>query len=606
MFRPHSQNRASGVLAVLLLAAVLLPACRGPAGNATPAEQGPGAESQAGQNTARPALEPSFPAGAFVIRSNPLGATVYVDGRLIGQTPLAYRRDDGQQHLVYLTLEGYASQLAFRDFTGEGIMVDLALVESGREERQSLEARSLLPEVTPIQNPAGSRAWQVNGLAPFTAAISPNGRYLVALAHAAEGQANRIDTVAVDLRSGEARQVAGHIDNSRLSTGGLNAPVGWLGDSQVAILTQREPADDPENPALSLLKVDLATGQQEPMGDFGRWAEGLVRVNRSWLTSDGKRAFVHVSGHIWGLDLATKQRVLDLPVPTWDGRFTVAPSPDGWSVAHLDYDQKKGNALVCWLNLRTGEDKPVSPPDMYAQGAWWSPDGKRLAFGVSPRHADGYPTLPQEDSTFLLPDAVEIVDLPALTRQHIDLPGTPAVVAMAGDFEHMVVTRVAVTGDRNLPEGWGLQRRGLFRLNLTTGEVSGETPPAPPAGTYVQGVRPEGDAGYLVTLSRGDGFSLDPQEWQGTRLARLHPDGHMEMLPGYVVDAAYGTLVREDWPLLRFDDGLGWADGRRLLAGPAAKKNFSVRLASRGWILLTGLTEATADEITVVANPPVR
>lgn len=121
--------------------------------------------------------------------------------------------------------------------------------------------------------------------------------------------------------------------------------------------------------------------------------------------------------------------------------------------------------------------------------------------------------MPQEESTFLLPDAVEIVDLPALTSRHIGLPGTPAVAAMAWDFGSMVVTRVDVVGAQNTADGWRLQRRGLFGLNLRTREVSSETPwprrPGPTCREFGRMVTPATSSlfhparGYPLTLGNG-------------------------------------------------------------------------------------------------------
>lgn len=606
MLQSRARSRIGGVLALLLLAISLLPACHGPAESTAPAPRGSGDESLDPRSTVRRPPEPSFPVGSFVIRSNPIGANVYVDGRLIGKTPVAYEDDGASWHLVYLTLEGYGPYLASGDFAGDGMMVDLMYVGSTTKDRESLSTRSLLPQVEPLDNPTGNRVWRVKGMAPFAAAISPDGRYMVGSAIGIEGGARRRDIIAVDLQSGEARQLNSYVHDTRLTMGALETPVGWTGGSEVVLLTQREPEDDPDNPALAALQIDLETGRQVPLGDFGYWAEGPSYVHASWLTSDRTTAFVHVSGHIWGLDLATKKRVIDLPVPTWDGLFRVSPSPDGWSVAHAGLDQQRGRALVYWLNLRSGEDVPVSSPGLYAQGAWWSPDGKRLAFGVSPRHADGYPVLPGEDSELLLPDAIEVVDLTSLTRQHIDLPVTPATFLWGGgDFSDLVGTRVDVTGDRHQPQGWQLQKRGFFRLNLATGQVTAETPLAPPEGTFVQNVRPDGDVGYLVTLSRRDGAPPGSQEWQGDRPARLDPDGRMQVLPGYAMTVNTQTVTGPDWPVVRVDDGLGWVDGRRLLTGPAANEDFFVHLVSNGWVVLGDLAQAD-DSLFVVAQPPAR
>ncbi|MHB9144972.1 MAG: PEGA domain-containing protein [Symbiobacteriia bacterium] len=602
MFRLRSARRHGAVLIVLLLAASLLSACRGPAETATQPLPELGTAPELGHGPAQPSSAPSFPPGSFVIRSNPSGANVYVDGRLIGRTPVAYPKDGDSQHVLYLTLDGYSvSNPWFTDFNGDGITVDLAFV-GPKGSREALEAPPLMPEVAPVDNPAGNRAWRITGVSLYGTTISPDGRYLVARADAVDGQSARVDTFAVDLQSGEARQVARYLRGGVAPIGDPESVVGWLSDADAVLLTRREPQDDPMNPALSVLKVNVVSGKQEFLGDLGRWAEGSINVKKSWLTGDHKAVFAHVSGHVWGLDLATKQRVLNVPVPTWDGLFQLSPSPDGWSVAYAGYDQEEGNAPVCWLNLRTGEEKLVSPSDMYAQGAWWSADGQRLAYGVSPRHANGYPVLQWEDGALLLPDAMEIVDLPALTRQRIALPGGPVTFARGDDFESTVVIHVDVTGDTSQPGVWQLQTRGLSRLSLTAGKVSGESLLSLPAGTYVEDSRADGEGGYLATLKPIDGSPHDPQDSKGDRTIHVYADGRTESLPGYALLTFSGPVAGEDWPLLYVNEGLSWADGRRLLTGPAATGDYFLALAAQGWVVLAG--RGQEEEMVVVANPP--
>jgi len=77
----------------------------------------------------------------------------------------------------------------------------------------------------------------------------------------------------------------------------------------------------------------------------------------------------------------------------------------------------------------------------------------------------------------------------------------------------------------------------------------------------------------------------------------------VEMLPGYVIYAVDELLLGNDGPLMRFDDGLGWPDGRRLLAGPAAQGDYFAQLSSHGWMLLDQSREGQ-DVVTVVAVPP--
>ncbi|MHB9145105.1 MAG: hypothetical protein ACYC5Y_07190, partial [Symbiobacteriia bacterium] len=427
-------------------------------------------------------------------------------------------------------------------------------------------SNSLLPGVTPVDTPAGNRVWRIKGLAGFTMSVSPGGRYLVGLADDIEGQNHRVGTVAVNLQSGAVRLLATHVfgvdDGAASSIAGSHPPVGWVDETTAFFLTDRQSADDPANTALSLLKIDLATGK----------------------------------------------RVIDFPVPIWDGLFTLSPSPDGWSVAHEDFGPK-GNRIVYWLNLRTGEDHAVSPPDLYAQGAMWAPDSSRLAFGASPLHADGYPVLTQTDSSLLLPDTVEVVDLPALTRRQFSLPRVPALVGAMGNFREMLVSRVDVINDPQTADGWRLEQLGVATLDPETGEMSSEIPLVPPPGMSLGGIRPDGD-GYLVALEPADAPSFGSSGWPATRLARLHPDGHFEMLPGHVIDAGDAAHEKRDWPLMQLDEGVGWPDGRLLLAGPASRQPNFLRFISHGWAVLDeqqGEPHGNGDGevVTVVALPDV-
>lgn len=363
------------------------------------------------------------------------------------------------------------------------------------------------------------------------------------------------------------------------------------------MLTQRALADDPENPALTALKVNVATGRQEPLGDLGQSAEGLDGVQRAWLTGDRKALFVQSSTHIFGLNLSNGARLPDFMLPLYWG-FTVKPSPDGWSVAYGQPHEDGTPVGVSWLDLRNGQAHALSGPDVYAQGFWWSVDSRYLAYGIGRRRADGpYPVLPEEETFLLLPDAIEVVDLASLTKWQVPVPGLPAVVLSASNPERMVLMHADVAENQpGTSFGWRLIPRGLFRLNALTGEATSETPLRLPEGAYVLSARAYGEE-YLVVYQTA--FKRE--------LAYVQKDGRIEPRPGEVVAGSEidgsggvdGALL-----LLQSATDVGYATDSRLLLGGELGQGSYYYLhdqSPQGWVLLR--SQDRSDVLYLVNEP---
>lgn len=604
VLRKYGRRAAGGVLASLLLVLALIGGCGRQGAEPQPAVL-PGMPSQgdaAGTASGRgPDTEDAAATNKpFMIRTNPSGARVYVDGELLGETPVPYPHRDGKQHQLYFTLKGFGIQRDDRPFQGEGVTVDLVPVSRATDQQwQVLAAQSLLPEVRSVINPAGNKTWQVMGSLACPLG-SLGGRYLVGTVTRAEGKALRSDLVAVDLHSGTVRQVVSRLfeEYPFQYAGPIISlqPAGWLNDKEVVVLTQRTLADNPENPVLTALKVNVATGRQEPLGDLGQSAEGLDEVRQAWLTGDQKALFIQSSTHIFGLDLSTGARLPDFMLPLYWG-FTVKPSPDGWAVAY-GQPHEDGTPGVAWLDLRNGRAHALSGSDVYAQGFWWSVDGRYLAYGISRRRADGsYPVLPEEETALLLPDVIEVVDLASLTKRQVPVPVSPAVVLSASNPERMVLMHANVAENQpGTSFGWRLIPRGLARLNALTGEVTPETPLHLPEKAYVLSARAYGEDYLLVYQT-----AFRPE------LAYVPKDGRIEPRTGEVVAGSEidgsggvdGALL-----LLQSATGLGYATSGRLLLGGELGQGAYFYLPDRspqGWVLLH--SQDRSDVLYLVNEP---
>jgi hypothetical protein len=108
------------------VAAVIPPAAGGPSVT-TPAVPIPVTRSPAGEETARPApLRTQRPAparraatvpaprfrGSLAVRSRPAGASVFVNGRLVGKTPLVLRNQAVGSRAIRVTMDGYEAWTA--------------------------------------------------------------------------------------------------------------------------------------------------------------------------------------------------------------------------------------------------------------------------------------------------------------------------------------------------------------------------------------------------------------------------------------------------------------------------------------------------------------
>ncbi|MHB9146325.1 MAG: PEGA domain-containing protein [Symbiobacteriia bacterium] len=603
ILRKSGRRATGGILAGLLVVALIISGCgkqgTGPAPTLQP--DPPAAGNAAGAGLGLSAGTAAVDDQPFLINTSPSGARVYVDGALLGETPVAYPHRDGKQHQLSFTLKGFGIQRDDQLFEGEGVTVDLIPASRATEQqRQVLADLSLLPAVRAVPNPAGNKTWEVHDLT--TPLGSRDGKYLVGTITRSEGKALRTDLVAVDLRSGKTRQLLSRLfEEYPFQYAGpviLPQPIGWLGDDELVVVTQRVDPADPENPILTALKVNVATGRQEPLGDLGQSAEGIDGIQQAWLTADGQALFVQSNARIFGLDLSTGVRRPSFGLQVYWG-FTVKHSPDGWSVA---YGQPHPDGVLGAgsRNLKTGQAYELSEPGVVAQGFWWSVDGRHIVYGIGRRRADGsYPTLTQENTpALLLPDAIEVVDLATLARRQVSVPGKPSLVLSASNPERMVLMRADVAENQPATSfGWRLLPRGLTRLNALTGEATRETPLHLPDKAYVLSARTCGDDYFVVYQT---GFAPE--------LAYVQSNGALEPRAGEVVAGSEtddsggvdGALL-----LLKSAAGLGFAlEDRMLLGGDLGQHNYYSlnQWSPQGWMLLR--REDNMSVFYVVSEPP--
>lgn len=82
--------------------------------------------------------------GPLTVSSDPPGARVYLDGQMIGMTPLTVADVSPGDHTLLITMEGYTDFSQTITVTGEGSIVSAALVPSARTGRAGLTPLVLL------------------------------------------------------------------------------------------------------------------------------------------------------------------------------------------------------------------------------------------------------------------------------------------------------------------------------------------------------------------------------------------------------------------------------------------------------------------------------
>ena len=82
--------------------------------------------------------------GTLTVSSDPSGAGVYLDGQMIGMTPLTVADVSAGEHTLLITMEGYTDFSQTVTMTGEGSVVSAALVPSAQTGSAGLSPLVLL------------------------------------------------------------------------------------------------------------------------------------------------------------------------------------------------------------------------------------------------------------------------------------------------------------------------------------------------------------------------------------------------------------------------------------------------------------------------------
>ncbi|BDG59601.1 PEGA domain-containing protein [Caldinitratiruptor microaerophilus] len=457
----------------------------GPAGDLAGAPPATPGKPEAGAGPGGESPEPAVGnATGALVETDPPGAEVYLEGELLGTTPLRLPVTLPEYGMFAFLAPGYQPLYYFMNPGDAPRKVELtplppvpagARLERLRALRDGLAWQSE-PTRWSLQLPAGP---------PPRWLPSPDGeRLAVVLLSQGEGKEPQDaleSLVLLDPARGVRRVLAeqvvfptrGHNTADAYPTVGF-FPLGWRGADRLVVLRTTFTGEDgkPARPSIVAEEYDVDRGTVRRLAAL----PAVVRpidFEEGWLS--GRYAYLS-TGTLYRFDLeagAAGAVRRNMPVFEPSGTVPLAVSPDGERVLYGFY----GEGL---LRADTGEELPLLPAGVEPGGGAWSPDGRLLALRVRSERYTGR-WLQGEDGGFLLAGAVRVVDrdgrevatltLPVETRSARPGEG-PFIFDMRWlpDSSGLVVraARVApgVTPDADVDTGQPLGDAGLFLLPL--------------------------------------------------------------------------------------------------------------------------------------------
>jgi len=467
-----------------------------------------------------------------LVESNPQGASVYVDGRFEGNTPVVIEKPAAEVPIV-LSKPGY-------DWTVHFYSVE----ESRRSLSFSLRLASA-PSATALQTAAGkaappaiAREQDSFRIGPFPSAeprvLIPDqdGMMLVQYTVPVEGFDDwSLDLMAVyDLTQATSRVLrweATYVLSDEpytYATRGLT-PLGWLDRDTLLLAVTRSKSGKSDDPDLGLAveSVNIASGKTERVSWFPLYLR-MAALSEWWL-SPAKDALYFVtyrtSGEVFRMDLSTGTTALlksQIPLCISGGYPAVRVDKTGERLIYGEWTPGHG----IWVsNLKTGESRMISPTTAAYDRVSWSPDGMKMALVVGEKDMR-HELLPGENGDFLLGSAIWLFDSTGRQTGRLAVPNK-----MLGYYEwaqdsgsmYAVACRSEKLQDATSQWPWRLAGDGIYRLYL-----DGKTKVVQPGG--------KGEMFEVRALKAG---WVALSNWEGSETGLISPAGVSTRQPGEVL-----------------------------------------------------------------------
>lgn len=500
-------------------------------------------------------LKPLSEVMTFQVRSEPPEASVFLDGRYCGKTPVNVELPDSPFCITiekpgYLWVQGLLSPRDVRSAPRAqssvlrvgGGSVFAYLLPGGFDPSEEVPPAEIPPVtrergrliVGPFETPSPLQV-------PNVPRISPGADHLLMVVTAPPvnwvGQRWGETLVGVNLTSGVPRVLlssSGAVlgESQRLELPGVRI-LGFSSRTEVVVLTWSQGEHVPE---YGIRVIDVESGASREVKGLFSPADGRELCSW-WFSSDGKTLFLEVyglAGEIIAVDLREgRARVVCSGIPQNPvyGYPVVAPSPDGWRVLWGMRSEGKGLHVV---DLRTGSDRLLMEGNVVIGDASWSPDGRYVAVQVRKRTPDPQEAFPYEGETFAA-DAVVILSASGKEEGELSVEGKFIAESVWLPDSGGLVVKTA----RPSSEERALVHAGTYMLSLDgrTQELLAE---GVPGATILTD---------LPSVSRRWVFFSSWQENLERHWAYDSRNGALLELPGKPVAASKDTV------LIRSDDG---------------------------------------------------
>lgn len=228
---------------------------------------------------------------------------------------------------------------------------------------------------------------------------SPDGRYLAVF-----GERNGYGIWLWDQQTKSCRRLVHLLDRSGQRLTSL-ACFGWDSSGSALIYA----VDGIQSGGRHLGQNGVLVRQVDVNGadEVLAWLPGEgLSIHSHLFDREHSLLLIHRGRDLWAVDTVNKcHKQVKSDLPTWDGLFSVTPSPTGKRVVYPDPDPDHRKLIL--LDLDNGTETSLGVPGEYPFHPIWSPDGKKLAFLSAKPTRGGYDFLLGEGGP--LPPATGIV-----------------------------------------------------------------------------------------------------------------------------------------------------------------------------------------------------